>query len=345
MNRKRTAAIAGLVAAGAIVAGKVLVRRQRTGPDSASGERFDELPPEEIAPVVSPDGTLIHLRAAGDSSAPVLVFVHGFSVDMTTWHYQWKELSNRYRCILYDQRGHGRSGKAAGGDHSLQAMGRDLKAVLDAIAPEGPVVLVGHSMGAMAMLGLADIHPEEFGSRVAGAVFANTAAAEVVRGAVGALGTRLVGLAPRLTQGFGAARRMRRFITTSDFAYLVTRLTNFGPNASPSMVEYVLGLSMDAPLEVWTDGVAALIEMDLRHAIGHVRVPSLVVVGDLDRLTPPASGLALKDELPDGRLVVLRGAGHMAPMERHEQFNALVAGFADEAFAGAPTRVKSGGGR
>jgi pimeloyl-ACP methyl ester carboxylesterase len=343
--RKRTAAIAGLVAAGAIVAGKVLVRRQRRGPDPASAERFDELPPEEIAPVVSSDGTLIHVRAAGDPSAPVLVFVHGFSVDMTTWHYQWKDLSSRYRCILYDQRGHGRSGKAARGDHSLQAMGRDLKAVLDAVASEGPVVLVGHSMGAMAILGFAEVHPEEFGSRVIGAVFANTTAAEVVRGAVGALGTRLVGLAPRLTRGFGSARRMRRFITTSDFAFLVTRLTNFGPNASPSMVDYVLQLSMDAPLEVWTDGVAALIEMDLRHAIRHVTVPALVVSGDLDRLTPPASALALKNALPEGRLVVLRGAGHMAPMERHEQFNDLISRFADEVFAGAPTRVKSGGNR
>ena len=114
---------------------------------------------------------------------------------------------------------------------------------------------------------------------------------------------------------------------TSDLAYLVTRLTNFGPGAPPSMVEYVIGLSMRSPIEVWTDGIAALIEMDLRHAIEHVRCPALVIVGDLDRLTPPASALAIKDALPDGRLVVLEGAGHMAPMERHEQFNDVTRAF------------------
>ena len=75
--------------------------------------------------------------------------------------------------------------------------------------------------------------------------------------------------------------------------------------------------------------------MDLRHAIEHVRCPALVIVGDLDRLTPPASAIRLKDELPDGRLVVLEGAGHMAPMERHEQFNEVLRGFLSEVLVDA----------
>ena len=68
---------------------------------------------------MSDDGTLIHVRAAGDPSRPALVFAHGFSVDMTTWHYQWKEFSKTYRCLLFDQRGHGRSAPASSGDYSL----------------------------------------------------------------------------------------------------------------------------------------------------------------------------------------------------------------------------------
>src|ERR687887_134432 len=103
--------------------------------------------------------------------------------------------------------------------------------------------------------------------------------------------------------------RFRKRVPKSDFAYMVARLTNFGPKASPSMVEYVVDLSMRSPIEVWTDGIAALVEMDLRHAIQHVRCPSLVVVGDLDRLTPPASALAIVGELPDGELAVIEGAG------------------------------------
>jgi pimeloyl-ACP methyl ester carboxylesterase len=342
MNRRRALWTAGAATAvgAAIAVGKLMARHERRGMDAEAGERFDELPPEEIAPVVSDDGTLLHVRAAGDPDKPALLFAHGFSVDMTTWHYQWKELSEDYRVVLFDERGHGRSGKAMGGDHTLQAMGRDMKAVMDAALPEGrPVVVLGHSMGGMALLGLAETHPELFGERVVGAVFADTAAAEIVRGAAGAIGTRLVALAPTLGRRFGErvgrSDRLRTRATKSDLAYLVARLSNFGPGASPSMVEYVVDLSMHAPIEVWTDGIAALIEMDLRHAIQHVRCPALVIVGDLDHLTPPASAFKLKDELPDGRLVVLKGAGHMAQMERHEQFNDVLRGFLSEVFVGA----------
>jgi pimeloyl-ACP methyl ester carboxylesterase len=72
--------------------------------------------------------------------------------------------------------------------------------------------------------------------------------------------------------------------------------------------------------------------MDLRHAIEHVAVPSLVIVGDLDRLTPPASAKRLADSLPQGRLLVLEGAGHMAPMERYTQFNRELERLAEQAF-------------
>ena len=123
---------------------------------------------------------------------------------------EWKELSKEYRCVLFDHRGHGRSGEAAGGDHTLQAMGRDMKAVIDAAVPDGrPVVVLGHSMGGMAILGLAETLPELFGDRIVGAVFADTAAAELVRGAAGAIGTRLIALAPGLEPALRNLPRQR----------------------------------------------------------------------------------------------------------------------------------------
>src|SRR5205807_339679 len=154
VSRRRGAAILAGAAAGtaaSVLASRALVRRQRRRPDPERSERLTELPPEDLGPVVSHDGTLLAVRAAGEEGRPALVFAHGFSLDMTTWHYQWKAFSDRYRCVLYDQRGHGRSGPAVGGDHSLQAMGGDVRAVLDAAVPRGPAVLVGHSMGGMAL--------------------------------------------------------------------------------------------------------------------------------------------------------------------------------------------------
>ncbi|MFN8232149.1 MAG: alpha/beta fold hydrolase [Actinomycetota bacterium] len=104
--------------------------------------------------------------AAGDPAAPVLLFAHGFSLDLSTWSEQWPELSARYRCVLMDHRSHGASGPAADGDLTLRAMGRDLAAVLEAVSPDVPAIVVGHSMGAMAILALAEMRPELFGPRM-----------------------------------------------------------------------------------------------------------------------------------------------------------------------------------
>ena len=92
-----------------------------------------------------------------------MLLTHGFSLDMTTWHYQWKEWSKRYRTVLFDHRGHGRSGTSPRPRLLAGGHGRATSsAVLDAAVPEGPVVLVGHSMGGMAILAFAEAYPKEF---------------------------------------------------------------------------------------------------------------------------------------------------------------------------------------
>jgi pimeloyl-ACP methyl ester carboxylesterase len=118
--------------------------------------------------------------------------------------------------------------------------------------------------------------------------------------------------------------RARALAGRGDLAFAAARLTNFGPRAPASLVEHVAKVGARAPVEVWSDLLVSLIEMDLRHALEHIRVPTLIVAGDLDRLTPPASALAMKQALPDARVVVFKGVGHQAMLERHEQFNGLV---------------------
>jgi pimeloyl-ACP methyl ester carboxylesterase len=260
---------------------------------------------------------------------------------MTTWHYQWKEWSKRYRTVLFDHRGHGRSGTSASRDYTLQAMGADIRHVLDAAFPEGPVVLVGHSMGGMAILAFAEAHPEEFRSRVAGVILADTAAAEVVRGALGGILGRLTGSKVPDRR----AERIRGFMKEgrSDFSYLVARLTNFGHHASPWLVDYIASISGQAPIEVWTDALAGVLELDFRHALEHITVPALVVVGDVDRITPPTTAKALAHGLPDGKLVVLEGAGHLSMLERHEEFNAIAGEFLERVLGGVGAAAGSTG--
>jgi pimeloyl-ACP methyl ester carboxylesterase len=324
------------VGAVAVAAEKVLVRRLRRHPDPEAGEDLGTLPPEDLGVVRSFDGTELAVRAAGTERVPALVFLHAFSLDMTTWYYQWREFSERYRCILYDARAHGRSGKPVSGDYSIVAMGRDLHGVLEATTSGGPVVLVGHSMGGMAIVAFAQHHPEEFGRRVAGVILTDTAVSDLLTEALGTMGIQagaaLRRLGNRLSRRMEGAERILRGLRRygADLSLLVAWGTNFGPGASPAQVEYVTRMSQDAPAEVWVHTLRDILELDLREALEHITVPSLVIVGERDLVTPPAGALALREGLPDSRGVAIGGAGHLAMLERHSVWNEVVGDYLED---------------
>jgi pimeloyl-ACP methyl ester carboxylesterase len=123
-----------------------------------------------------------------------------------------------------------------------------------------------------------------------------------------------------------------------DIGGLAARITQFGPDASPHLVDHVVSLAARAPSAVWTDGLVGLMDMDLRHAVHHVRVPALVIVGEHDRVTPPAQAVDLAGELPDGRLEMIPGGGHVPMMERHEAFNRSLEAFAAEVLGARRSR-------
>ena len=346
-TRALVAAAAGL--GGAVlgaVAGRQAIRRSRARWGAERDEPMSERPGLERG-VGSFDGTQLSVNAVGPEAAPTVLFAHGFSLDMTGWYFQWRRFSERYRCVLYDQRGHGRSGAPVEGDFSVQALGRDLKAVLDAEVPDGPAVLIGHSVGGIAIMSLAEQFPDVFGTRVSAVVLTNTAAGEVLKEALAGLGVRLgailAGGAARIAGNPRAVARIRgrAFSGESNLAYVIGRLTNFGADASPALVEHVVGIAARTPPEVWSDVLVSLVEMDLRHALEHIRVPALVLAGDVDRLTPPAGALAIKRALPDARMVVFRASGHCTMLERHEQWNDVVLAFVEEVFS-RTSRARSG---
>ena len=337
--RRVLLACAGLAAT--LAAERYLVERAHSRPDPERDEPLAERPGRELR-VTSFDGTELAVNVVGPERGPTLVFSHGFTLNMTGWHYQWRRFARDHRCVLYDHRGHGRSGRAVGGDYSLQALGRDLRAVLDATAPQGPVVIVGHSMGGMAIMALAEEFPQEFGTRVSGAVFADTTAADVIKAMLGSLGARVGAFigsrAAALIRrdGYAARVRTRALARHSGLAFLVAEATNFGPKAPPSLIDYVVGVAAEAPPEVWSDLAVSMVEMNLTEALSRVAVPALVIVGEVDRLTPPVSARAVADRLPDARLVVIEGAGHCTMLERHDRFNGIVEAFLGEVDAAAP---------
>ncbi|HKE99161.1 MAG TPA: alpha/beta hydrolase [Actinomycetes bacterium] len=320
---------------------RAVMRTELRRADPEAAEPFGRLPGRPAA-VTSWDGTRLHveqLAPAGEAAVPCLVFAHGLALRGDAWHYQRRDLPASFRCVFADTRGHGRSGPAAAGGYSLEALARDLHAVLGWAGER--VVLVTHSMSGMAALTLAKLEPERFAERVAGLVLVSTTYADALESMVAALaagggdrvqralylaGERLAGQDPRW--GYRLRRR------GSDVGYLGTRLFGFGPGPSPSQVAWTDRLLARTDADVWVQVMPAVLGFDLGEVLPHVRVPALVVAGDADRLTPIASARHMAGRIPGARLVVLPGAGHMAFLEAHEPFNRELAAFARQ--AGAP---------
>jgi pimeloyl-ACP methyl ester carboxylesterase len=327
----------GAIVAAGIAAERAFVRRDKQRPDPYKDESYGELRGTPVGPVASFDGTLLHVEEAGDGPVTA-VLSHGFSLGSTLWHHQIKGLAKDARLVLFDHRGHSRSGRPAGDGWSLEALARDVDAVVSDRAPDAPVVLVGHSMGGMAALEYARIFPERLGKRVAGIVLADTTAADVMGGMVPA-GRRIVaavqGLQEAAMRAFaGRAEtvdRLRR--NGSTMSYLGTRLMGFGPNPSPSQVAFVEQLLSQTPSDVWVNLIPTILGFDLTSVLPEITIPVLIIVGSHDRLTPQHAAERMATALPQAELVVLEGAGHTPMLERPDEFNEHMRGFFSRALA------------
>ncbi|HVL33678.1 MAG TPA: alpha/beta fold hydrolase, partial [Actinomycetota bacterium] len=196
-KKSKAGIITGAVALGlgaAVTAGvtaqRVLSRRENRRYDPYRDVPYGQVRGTAAGPVASSDGTLLHVEESG--SGPVtLVLSHGFSLNCTLWHHQIEDLSSEFRIVTYDHRGHGRSALPPSDDWSLDALARDLDAVIrDSTSEDDTVIVVGHSMGGMAVLNYARLFPEMIGERVKGLVLVDTASADVMGGVAVAGGRR-----------------------------------------------------------------------------------------------------------------------------------------------------------
>ena len=342
MSRARTAfKVGGLVAAAGTIAGiglaagftaeRYLVGRQRLRPDPEAREPFGRLR-GRARTVLADDGVALHVEEVGDLDAPVtVVFVHGYVLSMACWHYQWRGLGGPVdpigRLVFYDQRSHGRSGRSTPESSTIDQLGRDLFAVINDLVPTGPIVLIGHSMGGMTVMALADQHPELFGDRILGVALVSTAPSRIGETMVGApvlSAGALQKVAPALTQRL---KRRAALIESgrragSDLGFLATRRISFGGDVNPSLVAFMEQMILGTPIEVMLDFLPTFFDHDKLNACGVLAsVDTLVIVGDTDRLTPKYHSEDIAKAVPTAQLIVMPGAGHMVMLERPELVN------------------------
>jgi pimeloyl-ACP methyl ester carboxylesterase len=368
-------AVVGLAAAGTAVGVAVTriagrrVRAAELGPagDVAAAMAAAELREDDplgaasrtadrTALVQADDGVLLAVEEIGPRDAPLtVVFVHGYTLSMASWTFQRRSLAAELatanghrpdaRLVFYDQRGHGASGRGKAERSTIQQLARDLATVLERRVPDGPVVLVGHSMGGMTIMGLAALRPELFGSKISAVALLATSS--------GQLADLNFGLPELLTRVRAAvfpdaawtmrhrptfAERTRRL--AADVVSAVTRSLSFASaDVDPALVHYVDSMIAGTPVDVIAEFYPALAGLDETGSLEPLRrVPTLVLTGDKDKMIPMEHSELLLERLPDAAYVVVPDAGHLVMLEKPDEvteaLTALIRRVAAEAGAG-----------
>ncbi|ASO22759.1 pimeloyl-ACP methyl ester carboxylesterase [Actinoalloteichus hoggarensis] len=309
-----------------------LAARRAVEEDPLAAELLGALTPDHEYTVAADDGIPIAVEEVGpaDGGEPELtvVLVHGYVLDRRCWHFQRRDLPSmtgpRVRVVSYDQRSHGRSGRAPRSSSTIEQLGRDLAGVLRVAAPEGPLVLVGHSMGGMTIMALAEQYPELFVERIKGVALIGTSAGELAKSG---LSRSFLNRRNPMTRGLGRVaswqpelfemvRRAGGGITRSG-----VRSIAFGDRkASPHLVELMAEMITATPLQVVTDFLETLGTHDRYTALVGLRhCEVLVLGGDADRITPFWHSEAIAEALPNAEFVRVEGAGHMVMLEQADR--------------------------
>jgi pimeloyl-ACP methyl ester carboxylesterase len=284
----------------------------------------------------SADGARLHVEVHGPENAPAVVLAHGWTCSTAFWAAQIRDLATDHRVIAYDQRGHGRS--PAGGTCSTEALADDLEAVLAAtLAPGEKAVLAGHSMGGMTLMA-ASARPR-FREHAAAALLCSTGSTRLVAEAR-VLPLRAGPFRTRVTKAVLGSRAPLGPVTP--LARRILKYATMGPGSSPVMVEACARIVHACPRGVRHAWSAVLATLDLDDGVRELRVPTAVIAGAVDRLTPVVHARALVAALPNCvGSTELPGLGHMTPVEAPELVSArireLVTTYARN--AGAPTAV------
>jgi pimeloyl-ACP methyl ester carboxylesterase len=304
----------------------------------------------ECSSATLPDGVRLHVEASGPADAPVtVVLLHGWCLDHRIWHHQvtaLQALPIKPRIITYDARGHGRSGSTLLRAATLGQLGDDLTEVIRRYAPQGPIVLAGHSLGGMTIMEYAHSHPGEFRDRVAGLLFVSTTAEGHTHTRYGL--PRPIASLMRAGETIGAGVLARSGPWCPHRAVLpalrpAVRWLLFGDEYEDSALEVTMKAVGRAPLRSiggFRSSVGAQKRLDTLAALGDV--PAAVLVGDRDRLTPPPCAESIAEALPGTELAVYPGAGHMLMLERPEEVSGALTAITEQAAAGARGQAREG---
>jgi pimeloyl-ACP methyl ester carboxylesterase len=310
-NRKSLVGLAIAAAAGGAAA--VAIKRRRGA--------AVELPPLEhdpLAPLrgrdrdlVMSDGGTISLTDMGPSDGPAVVLIHGWVNDRRVWCDVAPRLVEAgHRVIAYDQRGHGRS-RVGSSSCTINRLGDDLHEVLAHLDIDD-VAIAGHSMGGMATQAMLIDHASDVG-RVR----------SIVLVATGAAGVGLPPQARALAEAVIGWERGDAFMSRAGIGNAIVR-SAFGRKTRPEHINALREMLLSTPIPTRREFLRAMHAMDLRSGLPEIKVPTSIIVGTVDTLTPPARARYIASQVPGATLEVLPGRGHMLTWEAPDEVVHLI---------------------
>ena len=295
---------------------------------------------ETVQRLSRPDGSVLQVEFFGPEDGQPIILSHGWGPNSTIWYYAKRHLSDRFRVIVWDLPGLGKSTKPHNNDHSVEKYARDLEAVVS-IAGDKPVILLGHSMGGMINLTFCRLFPEQLGTRVAGLILVDTTYTNPVKTCI------LSGLVRKLqkpllepvlyltTLLWPLAWAMTWLSYLNGSLYISVELSGFTGDETRGQLSFAGLLSALGSPEVLARGTLGMFKFDETDTLAKIHVPVLVICGDVDIATKPVASDRMIAELPNAERFTLQPGGHMALMERNQQFATAVSTFGDRITVGA----------
>lgn len=237
-------------------------------------------------------------------SGPALVFCHGFTTTGQFWREQLLPFAATHRVVVLDLPGHGTAPRPTQRNYTIAAFVADLERVFDALGIED-AVLVGLSMGGTIAqrFALRNLHRLR---------------------QLCLVGATPHGLGPDVQVEQVVAAIAQQGVERASQA-VIDR--SFGASASQELLAFARGQVVQTPAFVALEAIASLNAADSRAELARLGLPTLVVCGTEDRITPPEQSRALADGIPGARLVLIEQAGHFPMLEQPKPFNAALHAF------------------
>jgi len=234
-----------------------------------------------------------------------IVFSHAWLDDCSIWNSQVKHFPKNYTVILYDLRGHGRSDKpkVGEGNYSVQALSNELYALIQKLNLEKPI-LVGYSLGGYAAILLALEHPEKISKLVL----------------VGATAKMALPTSVKLVTGV-----FRAFMSYETYLRISCKYRFYKPSKQIVDEQFARALKVDKAVasECWKELTE---NYDVREKVSKIEVPTLIIVGEKDKVNLEASRY-LNREIKGSELRIVSGSGHTVMVEKTKEFNQILEEF------------------